>query len=117
MGGSDLPVAAFLCYVCLQMTEKSSCRNASGAGSSPLLALMQDQAHKLRLVPGAKPLLISEETASGDMTDGGWTHAFTSPEALLELPRQRKLLLIISSVVVNILVAVVIEEAHCKVKW
>ena len=96
MGGSDLPVAAFLCYVCLQMTEKSSCRNASGAGSSPLLALMQDQAHKLRLVPGAKPLLLSEDSASG-----GWTHAFASPEALLELPRQGKLLLIISSVVVS----------------
>ena len=62
---------------------------------------MQDQAHKLRLVPGAKPLLLSEDSASGDMTAGGWTHAFASPEALLELPRQGKLLLIISSVVVS----------------
>ena len=33
---------------------------------SPLLALMHDQAHKLRQVPGAKPLLLSEESAPED---------------------------------------------------
>lgn len=43
---------------------------------SLLLALMQDQSHKLRQVPGAKPLLLSEESApeEGDMAVGGWTH-------------------------------------------
>ena len=84
---------------------------------SPLLALMQDQAHKLRQVPGAKPVLLSEESApeEGDMAAGRWTHIFASPEVLLESPRWRKLLL--SSAIVNSFVAVVIDEAHCIVKW
>ena len=85
---------------------------------SPLLALMQDQVHKLRQVPGAKPLLLSEESApeeGSDMAAGRWTHIFASPEALLESPRWRKLLL--SSAMVNSFAAVVIDEAHCIVKW
>ena len=78
---------------------------------------MQDQAHKLRQVPGAKPVLLSEESApeEGDMAVGRWTHIFASREALLESPRWRKLLL--SSAIVNSFVAVVIDEAHCIVKW
>ena len=34
---------------------------------SPLLALMEDQANKLRRLPGAKPLLLSEESAPEDI--------------------------------------------------
>ena len=62
---------------------------------SPLIALMQDQAHKLEHVPGANPLLLSEEDAPGDeaIAGRGWTHIFASPEALLESRRWRKLLL------------------------
>jgi len=84
---------------------------------SPLIALMQDQAHKLKRLPGANPLLLSEEVApeDGDMAGGGWTHIFASPEALLESRRWRKLLL--SSDLMSSIVAVVIDEAHCIVKW
>ncbi len=84
---------------------------------SPLLALMHDQVRKLRQIPGAKPLLLSEESAPDvdDMVSGGWTHILASPEALLESRRWRKLLL--SSELMGSLVAVVIDEAHCIVKW
>ena len=82
---------------------------------SPLLALMEDQANKLRRLPGAKPLLLSEESAPEDIAGSGWTHIFASPEALLESPRWRSLLL--DSSLMNSIVAVVVDEAHCIVKW
>lgn len=61
---------------------------------SPLLALMQDQACKLRHVPEAKSLLLSEDSNLDDSAvfGGGWTHILASPETLLESPRWRKLL-------------------------
>ena len=46
---------------------------------SPLIALMQDQAHKLKRLPGANPLLLSEEVAPEDMAGGGWTHILRAP--------------------------------------
>ena len=79
---------------------------------SPLLALMQDQADKLRQVPGAKPLLLSETTLEDYNLN---THILASPEALLESPRWRNLLL--KAELMGNLVAVVIDEAHCIVKW
>lgn len=84
---------------------------------SPLLALMQDQAHKLKQVCGANPFLLSEEAVPdySDLSVIAWTHILASPEALLEAPRWRKLLL--TPEVVNNIVAVVIDEAHCIVKW
>lgn len=78
---------------------------------SPLLALMQDQADKLRQVPGAKPLLLSEETTLEDDSVKN-THILAS---LLESSRWRKLLL--NTELMGNLVAVVIDEAHCIVKW
>ena len=82
---------------------------------SPLIALMQDQAKKLSRVAGVVPLLLTEDTGHMPGDGGDWTHILASPEALLESPRGRKLLL--SSDVVNSLVAVVVDEAHCIVKW
>ncbi len=85
---------------------------------SPLLALMRDQAQKLRQIRGANPLLLSEEAAPSNDSDvavSTWTHILASPEALLESRRWRNLLL--TPEVVNSLVAVVIDEAHCIVKW
>jgi len=84
---------------------------------SPLIRLMQDQAHKLKRLSGANPLLLSEEVApeDGDRAGGGWIHIFASPEALFESCRWRKLLL--GSDLLSSLVTVVIDEAHCIVKW
>ena len=53
-------------------------------------------------------IVNSEETS---LVDSGWTHIFASPEALLESPRWRKLLL--SSNLMDRLVDIVINEAHC----
>ena len=84
---------------------------------SPLVALMQDQAHKLKQVQGANPILLSEESARKDseVLDAAWTHILASPEALLDSPKWKDLLL--NSELMNRLVAVVIDEAHCIVKW
>ncbi len=81
---------------------------------SPLVALMRDQTHKLRQVQGANPILLSDE-ADCDESYCGWTHILASPEALLESPRWEGLLL--RPELVKSLVAVVIDEAHCIVKW
>ena len=57
---------------------------------------MQYQAHtgKLSMVLGAKTLLSEESTPEdSSLVDGGWTHVFAGPEALLESLRWRKLLL------------------------
>ena len=55
---------------------------------SPLLMLMQDQAHKLRMVPKAKPRLLSEESTLKDssLVVSGWTHILASPEAYSIFP-------------------------------
>ena len=85
---------------------------------SPLIRLTQYQAHKLKRLPGANPLLLSEEVApeDGDMAEGGWTHIFTSPRLYSNhAGTWRKLLL--SSDLLSSLITVVIDVAHCIVKW
>ena len=49
-------------------------------------------------------------------TDSKITHLFASPEALIECTRWRKLFLENDDFVSNIL-AIVVDEAHCIVKW
>ena len=84
---------------------------------TPLVALMHDQAQKLLGVRNVKVLVLRDEDA--DKLDHdlakGWTHIFASPEALLQSVKWRKLLL--DPNLVNNLVALVIDEAHCIVKW
>ena len=89
---------------------------------SPLTALMQDQASKLSFIPGISPVLFTDCETLEDKSpaSGGWTHIddniiiLASPEAILGSSRGRKMLL---SDIAHSFVAVVIDEAHCIVKW
>ena len=94
---------------------------------SPLVALMYDQAQKLLNVDDASVLVLSDavqlhqgcvkgHTATGTVDSARkCTHIFACPEAILHSYKWRKLLL--DTEFVNSLVALVIDEAHCIVKW
>lgn len=81
---------------------------------SPLLSLMADQGVKLRSVGITLVLQLSEETSPP--AQGSITHIFSSPESLLAGSRWRKLLLEDDDFV-NSIMAIVVDEVHCIVKW
>ena len=83
--------------------------------ASPLIALMHDQVQRLRQVTAATPVILSEDSQKQEGGSSCWTHVFASPEALLSSRKGRQLLL--SEELKQNLVALVIDEAHCIVKW
>ena len=80
---------------------------------SPLVSLMSDQVYKLKSVGITSVAQLPEELPHAESKI---THLFASPEALIESSRWRKLLLENDDFVNNIL-AIVVDEAHCIVKW
>ena len=81
---------------------------------SPLVSLMTDQVSKLKSMGITSVVQLSEELLPH--TDSKITHLFASPEAFIECTRWRKLFLENDDFVSNIL-AIVVDEAHCIVKW
>jgi superfamily II DNA helicase RecQ len=79
---------------------------------SPLVSLMTDQVAKLRKVGITTVVQLSDEFVSRPETLSKITHMFT----LIVGSRWRKLLLENDNFVNNIL-AIVVDEAHCIVKW
>ena len=81
---------------------------------SPLVSLMTDQVSKLRSMGITSVVQLSEEFLPH--TEANITHLFASPEALIVGSRWRKLLLENDDIFVYIL-GIVVDEAHCIVKW
>ena len=81
---------------------------------SPLVSLMTDQVSKLRRTGINSVYQLSDELVLH--AEANITHLFTSPESLISGTRWRKLLLDNEDFVKNIL-AIVVDEAHCIVKW
>ena len=79
---------------------------------SPLVSLMTDQVSKLRRVGISSVVQLSEFSPLPEAI----THLFTSPEALMVGSRSRKYLLQ-SDDFLNSILAIVVDEAHCIVKW
>ena len=81
---------------------------------SPLIALMRDQVASLK-AKGVKATYLSycsHDQEQSAIVDGEFSHLFTSPEAILQVPKWRKFLLSTDD-----LIAIAIDEAHCIVKW
>ena len=79
---------------------------------SPLVSLMTDQVSKLRRVGISSAVQLSEFSPLPEAI----THLFTSPEALMIGSRSRKILLQ-NDDFLNSILAIVVDEAHCIVKW
>ena len=77
---------------------------------------MTDQVSKLRNIGVTTVVQLSDEFVPHPESLSKITHLFTSPEALIACSRWRKLLLENDDFVNNIL-AIVVDEAHCIVKW
>ena len=84
---------------------------------SPLISLMHDQVSKL-VAKGVKATFISGEKSDDAFTDvveGRVTHVYGSPEAFVGNKTWRSLF--VDDRVSGQVVALVIDEAHCIVKW
>ena len=83
---------------------------------SPLIALMQDQVRAMR-ERGATVVYAGmvEDELERSICSGDFQLVFLSPESLIMDGRWRDMLL--SSVYQEILVGLVVYEAHCVIKW
>ena len=77
---------------------------------------MTDQVSKLRNIGVTTVIQLSDEFVPHPESLSKINHLFTSPEAFIACSRWRKLLLENNDFVNNIL-AIVVDEAHCIVKW
>lgn len=81
---------------------------------SPLIALMRDQVTSLKS-KGVKATYLGSHCSAEEksaIVGGEFSHLFTSPETILQVPEWRKNLLSTGN-----LIAIAIDEAHCIVKW
>ena len=107
-----------ICYCCLPMVyDQLKGRTGSIAVIiSPLIALMNDQVHKLTTASELSCARIGQSSDDDrKIMDGKYQLVYVSPEALLSKWKWRKMLL--TDVYQRNLVAIIIDEAHCVRNW